>query len=53
MFGKHHYTFRMSKQIQHVTIITEITLNQRNIERLSGFKPLVTVLFRGESINEI
>ena len=49
MSGKHHCTFRISKQMQPVTMKTKITLNQRNIERLSGCKSyaLVTVLSRG------
>ena len=36
-------------------MITEITLNQRNIERLSGSKPhaLVAFLFRGKSDTQI
>ena len=49
MSRKHHCTFRISKQIQPVTMKTKITLNQRNIERLTGCESyaLVTVLSRG------
>ena len=55
MFRKHHCTLCISKQTQLVSMITEITLNQRNIERLSGFKPyaLMTALFCRQSVIEI
>ena len=34
MSGKHHCTLRISKQIQHITMITKITLNQKNVDRV-------------------